>query len=161
MPQVALVAGAVASVAGTAVQISSTRRAQRLQQRQQEVATRRSRRQAIREAQIRRAQSLVSAQGSGSMDSSGAVGGIGSLGSQLGEALGFSTQMSGLSRGIASAQSRAAVGQSLTRIGGALYGYGQNQGATFQDVFSASPNRPPQMNFGSTLYGNSAYPQGI
>lgn len=141
MPQAALIIGAVASVAGTVVSMSEQRKAARLSRQQQQVATRRSRRQAIRASQISRAQAVASAQATGSLGSSGAAGGIGSVSSRLGEALGFSTQMSGLSRDISSAQQRAATWGGIASLGGSLFSYGQSRGATFSNP---EPNRPPQ-----------------
>lgn len=110
---IALVAGA----AGTLASISQQQKAAKLQKQQQALAARRSRRQAIRQAQVARAQATATAQGGGALESSGATGGIGALGSQLGEALGFSTQMSGLSRAIGGAQSRAALFGSVGELG--------------------------------------------
>lgn len=135
MGPIATVIGAVASVVGTVASVSQARKAARLQQEQQAVATRRSRRQAIREAQIRRAQTVASAQASGALGSSSVSGGLGSLQSQLGEQLGYSTHMSGLSRDIASAQSRAQTYGAVASIGGSLYNYGVSQGHTLKGVF--------------------------
>lgn len=117
MPQAALVISAVAGVAGTVLSYTQQNKQAKLQQRQQALATRRSRRQAIRQAQITRAQATASAQGAGALQSSGARGGIGAIGSQLGEQLGFSTQMSGLSRDIASAASKASLFGSIGQLG--------------------------------------------
>lgn len=127
--------GTVAQVAGTLASIKGQQKAQKAQEKQQALATRRSRRQAIRQAQLIRAQSIASAQGSGTLQSSGAAGGIGSLSSQLGESLGFSTQMSGLSGDISSGLRQASFGQSLAGIGGAAMNFGFSRGATFGDLF--------------------------
>lgn len=143
MPQIALVIGAVASVAGTVASISQQRKASRLSQEQQRVATRRSRRQAIRQSQLQRAQSVATAQAAGSLGGSGAAGGIGAISSQLGEALGFSSQMSGLSQQIGAAQSRAQLFGDVASLGGVGVNFGLSRGATFQDL---APNRPPQGN---------------
>lgn len=69
-----------------------------LQERQAEIASqqetaaaRRSRREALRSAQIARAQTIASAAAAGVAGSSGVAGGVSALGSQVGEALGFST----------------------------------------------------------------------
>jgi len=68
-----------------------------LEQRSQEVAVRRERRGAIREAQIRRARAISQATAAGAGGGSGLAGGLGSLGSQLGGALGFSTTQGAIS----------------------------------------------------------------
>ena len=72
----------------------------REQQKQQDLTYQRQQRQAIREAQIRRAQGVTSAQGLGVGSTSLAYGGMSSIASQTGSALGFGSQMSGLSGNI-------------------------------------------------------------
>jgi len=121
MPQTLAIIGAVASVGGTIASLSSQRRASRLQQQQQTLATRRSQREAVREAQIRRAQTMASAQAFGAVGGSAVAGGTASLGSQLGGALGFSSQMSGLSKQIGIAQSRAATAGAVAGLGGDVF----------------------------------------
>lgn len=124
MPPAAAVIGAVAGVAtvvGTVASINAQKKASRAQQRQQDLATRRSQRQAIREAQIRRAQALSSAQGLGAAGGSGILGGTASLTSQVGESLGFSTQMSGLSREISVASSRANTYSAIAGLGSSVF----------------------------------------
>lgn len=143
MPQIAMVVGAVASIVGTGISYVQQRKAAKLSQQQEALASRRSRVQAIRAAQIQRAQAVASAQASGAMDSSGEKGGIGSLSSQLGAELGFSNQMSGLSAGISSAMGRAQTGGAIANIGGSLYGWGVNRGATWGGLFgSQKPTSP-------------------
>lgn len=129
MPQVALVIGAVATVAGAIQSNRNARESLGLQQEQQELQTRRSRRASIREFQIRRAAAVAGAVGSGSFDSSGGAGGIGSLGSQLGSNLGFSTAMSGLSGEINNAERGRIQGQFLSNLGGFTF----NQALRYQD----------------------------
>lgn len=168
MPPVALVVGAVASVAGTVMAYRGQKKAAAAQQQQQAVSTTRSRRQGIREMQIRRAQALASAQASGTLGSSGAAGGIGGLSSQLGSDMGFSTQMSGLSARISSAAAQASRGEGIANLGGAAMQYGIYRNASFSDLFKnfgkQQPNRPPasglRMNFGDQ-YNASAYPSGF
>jgi len=121
MPQTLAIIGAVASVGGTIASVSAQRKASRLQQQQQTLATRRSQREAVREAQIRRAQTMASAQAFGAVGGSAAAGGTASLGSQLGGALGFSSQMSGLSKQIGIAQSRAATAGAVANLGGSVF----------------------------------------
>jgi hypothetical protein len=126
MPPVLAVVGAVASIVGTVASVRAQRKAGKAAQQQQEVQTRRSRRQAIREAQIRRAAALASAQGSGAAGSSGVFGGINSQSSRTGEAMGFSTQMSGLSRTISTQNQRAQMWSGIAGIGGNLFSMGTN-----------------------------------
>jgi type II secretory pathway pseudopilin PulG len=165
MPPVALVIGAVATVAGTVMSYRGQKKAARAQQLQQAVATRRSRRQAVREMQIRRAQAVASAQASGTLGSSGAAGGIGSLTSQLGSEMGFSTQMSGLSADISSGMAQANRGGAIAGLGGAAMQFGLDRGASFSGLFPKREPRTaqtsaPRMNFGG-MYGASAYPSGF
>lgn len=124
MPQVALIVGAVASVAGTVISVREQRRAAKLQQQQQSLAARRERVRAVRSAQIQRAQAIASAAGSGALASSGVAGGVSSISSKLGAELGFSRQMSSLSRGITSAESRARMGSGLAELGGLSMSFG-------------------------------------
>ena len=126
MPMVAAVIGAVAAVAGTVKQAQARRKAERAQRRQQTVQTRASRRQAIRKFVIARSQALASAQGAGSANSSGAMGGIGSLTSQFGTQAGLASQLSGLSQDISKATSEANRWGDIAQIGGMLYNYGSN-----------------------------------
>lgn len=121
MPQALAVIGAVASVGGTLASVNQQKKSARLQQQQQDLATRRSQRQAIREAQIRRAQAQAAAQGLGASGGSSIAGGVASLGSQAGSALGFSSQMSGLSAGITSANAKAQTYGAVAGIGGSLF----------------------------------------
>ena len=113
----ALVVGAVASVVGTVKSASAQRKSLRAQRQQQAVQTRRSRRASIREAQIRRATAVSGAVGAGSFGGSGSQGGIGSIASQLGNNLGFSTQMSGLSDRINAAERSNITGQAIAGLG--------------------------------------------
>ena len=143
---VAAATTAVATVAQANAAQKSSRAQQRsveLQQRQQELAAQRSRRQAIREMQIRRATALSTSQGAGTITSSGAAGGIGALSSQTGEQLGFSTQMSGLSRQISSAnqaalsaEASAARWSGIGSIGGDLMTFSYNRSPQVQNFFA-------------------------
>lgn len=148
--------GAVTTVAGTVAQLSQQRKATSAQKEQQALVTRRNRRQAIRAAQIQRAQSVASAQGAGVLSGSGAQGGIGALSSQLGSELGFSTQGSGLSAQIASAQSKANTFGSVAGLGGAIFNFGMS-GKNLQGLFpnQASPTSPAQAA-GSTVQSSFA-----
>jgi len=137
MPQTLAIIGAVASVGGTIATINAQKRASRLQQQQQQLATRQSQRQAIREAQIRRAQTMSSAQALGAVGGSAVAGGTTSLGSQLGGSLGFSSQMSGLSNQISMAQSRAATAGAIANLGGSVF-----QAAGGFDAFGSTGQGP-------------------
>lgn len=123
------VVGAVSSVVGTVKSAKAQKKSLALQKQQQAVQTRRSRRQAIREFQVRRAAAVSGAVGSGAFGGSGSSGGIGSLGSQLGESLGFSSQLSGLSAGINRAEGQAITGNTLSGLGGFAFGAGVQAGA--------------------------------
>lgn len=100
---------ATVSVVGTAKSLSMQKKAAAASTRQQELVAARDRRQAIREAQIRRAQGMSSAQAMGVAGSSVSGGGAASIGSQLGSTLGFSSQMSGLSANITRLSSQASM----------------------------------------------------
>jgi hypothetical protein len=99
MDPITLVLGAVSAV-GTAKSISAQKKSTALQQRQVELQASRERRQAIREAQIRRAQGRATAEAAGVGSSSLVGGGMASIGSQLGGTLGYASQQSGLSAGV-------------------------------------------------------------
>jgi len=111
----------------TAVSINQQKKASAASRRQQGLSARRSQRQAIREAQIRRAQSQVQAGAMGVTGGSGLAGGQSSLSSQLGGSLGFAGQMSGLSQEITMAQSRA-------QTAGAVAGLGMQAFANSADI---------------------------
>ena len=154
MPVAAFVIGAVATVGGTAYSINrgnkadrANRASQRVQEQQQKVSTRESRRQGIRGAQLARAQAVAGAYASGTEGSSSAIGGIGAIQSQLGQQLGFSTQMSGLSdqinyynRVAGKATYQAQQGANVASLGSKLYTYGANNGVKFSDFM---PNKAP------------------
>ena len=103
--------------AGTVVSVSEQKKASKAQARQQGLSARRSQRQAIREAQIRRAQSQVQAGAMGVTGGSGLAGGQASLSSQLGSNIGFAGQMSGLNQQITMAQSRAQTAGDIAGLG--------------------------------------------
>jgi len=103
--------------AGTVVSVSEQKKASEAQRRQQGLSARRSQRQAIREAQIRRAQSQVQAGAMGVTGGSGLAGGQASLSSQLGSNIGFAGQMSGLNQQITMAQSKAQTAGDIAGLG--------------------------------------------
>lgn len=134
MPNTILALSAVVGVVGTVQSANARREASRDQERQQTLSTRRSRRQAIRQRQLAQAQAIASAQGSGSLDSSGAAGGIQSLSSQLGEGLGFSTQMSGLSQRIGLNSRRATAFNSIANLGFQGSQFALRRGASLRGI---------------------------
>lgn len=136
-------AGLALAAAGTYMSYRGQKKAADAAQKQQQITSRRSKRQAIREAQIRRAQTLAAAGGAGGLTGSAVAGGIGSLGSQLASNFGYSSQMSGLSSLINMGQQQAGLGQGVQALGGSLMNFGlamRGQGGTTE----TTPNRPPQ-----------------
>lgn len=110
-------------VLGSIVTVQQQRKASKATARQQGLASRKSQRQAIRESQIRRAQSQVQAGAMGVTGGSGLAGGQASLSSQLGGNLGFAGQMSGLSQEITMAKSRAQTAGAVANLGMELGGF--------------------------------------
>lgn len=151
MPQAIQVVAAVASLAQQRRAIRSQERAAgaqmeiaREQQRQQELQAAVSRRRTIRAAQIERARTLASGQAMGAIGGSAIAGGMTSLSSQLGGALGYQTQMTDLSRNISglsqqagmfTMQANKALGQaelfgSLSKFAGQAEEYMASSGST-------------------------------
>lgn len=118
MGQVAAVVGAVAAVAGFVQQrkavgyqrqaAAEAREARTEQIRANELSARRSRVRALRESQILRARTLATAEGAGAVGGSAVAGGVSALGSQLGSALGYQTQLTGINRNISVLSQNAA-----------------------------------------------------
>ena len=123
------VIGATASVVGTVQSNRAQKKAAGAQRQQQQLQSRRSQRQAVREAQIRRAQGQVQAGALGVTGGSGLAGGQASLSSQLGGNIGFAGQMSGLSQEISMQQGRAQQGQALAGLGVQVFKNGGGFGA--------------------------------
>lgn len=138
MGPVAAVIGAVATVGGTVMQYSAQKKAAKAAKRQQDLSTTRSNRQAIREAQLQRAQAIAAGASMGAIGGSALAGGLGSLGSQLGSGLGFSSQMSGLSADIEKFQQKAAMWGAVAGMGGTLF----QLGGGF-DAFRKQPTKAP------------------
>ena len=122
-------------VLGTVVNVQQKRQASKAQARQQGLASRKSQRQAIREAQIRRAQSQVQAGAMGVTGGSGLAGGQASLSSQLGGNLGFAGQMSGLNQQITMAQSRAQTAGDIAGLGMQAFQNSDAIGAGLDKIF--------------------------
>ena len=120
MPQALPVIQAVAAVAtvvGTVSSINQQKKAAAAQRRQQQLQTQRSQRQAIREAQIRRAQTQSQALALGATGGSALGGGLASLSSQLGGSIGYAGQMSGLSDRISIASQKAQTAGAIAELG--------------------------------------------
>lgn len=118
MAEVAAVVSAVATVAGFREQrkaigyqrqaAAEAREARTEQIRANELSARRSRIRALRESQILRARTLATAEGAGAVGGSAVAGGVSALGSQLGSALGYQTQLTGINRNISVLSQNAA-----------------------------------------------------
>lgn len=118
MGQLALLAvSTAATVVGTVKSVNAAKKADKLQRKQQNLERQRQTRAAIREAQLKRAQAISSANASGAGFGSGIQGGISSLGSQFGGTLGYASQMSGLSSQIGMATNQANTWGSIADMG--------------------------------------------
>ena len=124
-----------AAVVGTGLTVAGTIAQRNLQAKQAATATairneerRRSIRQNIRQAQVTRARALMSAQGAGTINSSGAVGGIGAVQSNLGSALGYAGQISGLQSNYSSYGRSASNWGAIAGIGSSLFSAGASKG---------------------------------
>jgi hypothetical protein len=133
------VVGAVGAIQSSAAQ----RRAARLQEQQQAVATRRSQRQAIRQAVIARGAAINNAGAANALGGSGLAGGVSSVGSQVGEQLGFSTQMSGISGGINAANRSAARWGALSQLGFTGFQMGGGFNGIMQSFNGSSTTNAP------------------
>ena len=157
------IAGLVVAAAGTAFSVvqqqkaaGQQRKARRAQQRQQELQARRQRIRAVRQQQIAASQARAASAGLGGLETSGFRGGQTALQSNLGAGLGFSTQMSGLSRNISMFQQKAADDMGLARMGQAFSGLamqGASLGMQMGGTTGATPARLPNYSAG--------YPEGI
>ena len=123
---IALISLGVAA-AGTAFSVvqqqkaaKQQKKARQAQQRQQEVSARRARIKAVRQQQIAASQARASSAGLGGLETSGFRGGQSALQSNLGAGLGFSSEMSGLSRNISMFQQKAANAMGLASMGQAV-----------------------------------------
>lgn len=138
------------SLAGIYMQYRGQKKASDAAREQQQIGSRRSRRQAIREAQIRRAQTLAVAGGAGGLTGSAVAGGIGSLGSQLASNFGYSSQMSGLSSLINMGQQQAGFGQGLQALGQQVQSIAAfAAGGGFGGGEEPTPTKPPAQGVGS------------
>lgn len=143
MGPIAAVIGAVASVGGTVMAYSSQKKAAKAQRQQQDLATTRSNRQSIREAQLQRAQAVAAGASLGAIGGSAMAGGLSSLGSQLGSGLGFSSQMSGLSANIEKFQQRAQTWGAIASMGSSLFQMGGGFDG-IRSTFNKQPKEAPK-----------------
>ena len=121
MAPVVAVVSAVATVGGTIMAYREQKKAAEAGRKQQQLATDRSNRESIREAQLRRAMAISAAASMGALGGSALAGGITSLGSQLGSGLGFSSQMSSLSGDIERATQKAQTWGAIASMGSTLW----------------------------------------
>ncbi len=121
---------------------SGERAANALQRKQQEYATRRQRRSAIREAQIRRAQTMSAAGSAGALGGSAISGGLGSLASQLGSGLGYSSLQSSISGDIYNIQ--RSTNSSLSRLAGISSIFGALGGSATTAASFMTPTEAPR-----------------
>lgn len=122
------VVGAAATAVGTYKSYQAQKEISEAQQQQEALTRRRSSMQAIRQAQLQRATAQATAVGAGSDGGSGFYGGIGSIGSQLGGAQGFSSAYSALSGVITKQGQKAAAWSGIGDIGGTALSYGAKYG---------------------------------
>lgn len=116
--------------AGAAKKAAAARKeATEVQTAQQRIQDRESRRQAIREERIRKAQILQQSETGGVTDSSGALGATGALGTNLGRAVGFQRSQERAAIGIGQANQRAIGADLKGQLAGA-------RGALFQNVIT-------------------------
>ena len=157
----AAVVGATAAVVGTVqankaakAQAAAQQQSMEAQQQQQTLQVRRSQRAAIRQQQIQQAQLRAGALGMGVTGGSALAGGGASLASQTGEALGFGSQMSGLSRRITMFNQQAVDYGTRAQTAGAIASLG---GQLFSSAggFSAfgTPNKAGQPDAAALLRG--------
>ena len=105
----------------------------------------RARRSTIRQSMIARAQAMATAQSAGGFGGSGVAGGLGSGSSRLGSALGFSSQMGGITSNIENIQGRILGTQTAMQNAQGL----AQQGQFLQGIGS----------WGLQTFGSSLFPQ--
>lgn len=107
--------------AGYVQQASASKKLATAQKRQSALEAQRARLKTIREARIKRAQIASAAASQGVGQSSGAIGGGGSVLSQASAGLGYIGQQESIQSDIFSAKSAASTGAGLTGLGGTLF----------------------------------------
>ena len=135
----------------------SARSATEVQIKQQKETAKQARRSAVRSSIIARSQGTVGAQASGTQSSSGFLGGMSSLASQLGSNLGFGSMMSGLGENY-TALSGLAAQQSAES---AMYSAKANLGFKVMN-FAMQGAKMPSYGGGTTptTPTTPSYPQG-
>ena len=135
----------------------SARSATEVQIKQQKETAKQARRSAVRSSIIARSQGTVGAQASGTQSSSGFLGGMSSLTSQLGSNLGFGSMMSGLGENY-TALSGLAAQQSAES---AMYSAKANLGFKVMN-FAMQGAKMPSYGGGTTptTPTTPSYPQG-
>jgi len=136
----------------------SARSASEIQIKQQKENAKQARRSAVRSSIIARSQGTVGAQASGAQSSSGFLGGMSSLSSQLGSNLGFGSMMSGLGEnytsmsGLAAQQSaESAMFGAKANLGFKVMNFAMSGGKAFD--FSGAKKKtsggsPPNYDYG-------------
>jgi hypothetical protein len=133
-------ASAVGGVMQASAQASAAKKSARAQREaidietaSQQISDRESRRQAIREERVRRAQVLQASETSGVTNSSGSLGATSSLGTSLGSAVGFQSGQTKAAMGIGAANQRLVD----ARLSGELAGA---RGNAFQSIVGGFAN---------------------
>ena len=136
----------------------SARSATEVQIKQQKETAKQARRSAVRSSIIARSQGTVGAQATGTQSSSGFLGGMSSLTSQLGSNLGFGSMMSGLGENY-TALSGLAAQQSAES---AMFGAKANLGFNVMNTAMKFSSGATEVFKNAKLKGRSSpsYPQG-
>ena len=141
MPPIVMAAAAVVGAVSSVRSANAQKKAGQASQRQQEVQSSASRRAAIREMQIKRAQTLAGSQAAGVSGGSGIAGGLSSLSSQVGANLGYSSQMSGLSKEISMYNMQAQTSGAIAGIAGTVF-QGLGGWDTLSTMMQPKPTKP-------------------
>lgn len=126
--------GVAAGIGGTVMQMQGARRAQKGEERAEQIRrsqmhleSQRERRNIVRQAMVARAQAVSSAESQGAMDGSGLAGGLAQVTAQGGRAVtavnqntDLGNQMFSANRMISSGNSMSAFGSGISSLGGAL-----------------------------------------
>lgn len=146
------VAGAGAYVANknAEAQVAAQNEALAYQQKQNDLTAARQRRDAIRQARIARANATNSAATQGVLDSSGSIGGVGSISSQLKDNISFLDQWNqysdlgsqALGRANVYGQ-RAQMAQTVSGLGMTVFGNSDILGGLASKVFKGSGSTKP------------------
>lgn len=133
----ATIATGVESIKQSEKARDAQQRAAAAQRKAEKVRATQSQRRANREVLIRRAQAKAQAESLGGRGGSAIAGGISSLSSQFGSAVGFAGQMSGLSQDVNMFQAQAAGAAARSEMFGSLSGTFGNLGGyeTIANVF--------------------------